>query len=36
VLSWLIGLCVVIAVGITAGAVIAREPAVSRRLGSPE
>ncbi|MFJ1605999.1 hypothetical protein ACIOHS_21875 [Streptomyces sp. NPDC088253] len=36
VLSWLIGLCVVIAAGITAGAVIAREPAVSRRLGSPE
>lgn len=36
VLSWLIGLCVVIAAGITAGAVIAREPAVARRLGSPE
>lgn len=36
VLSWLIGLCVVIAVGITAGAVIAREPAVARRLGSPD
>ncbi|MFD8757827.1 YhjD/YihY/BrkB family envelope integrity protein [Streptomyces mirabilis] len=36
VLSWLIGLCVVIAAGITAGAVIAREPAVSRHLGSPE
>jgi membrane protein len=35
-LSWLIGLCVVVAVGITAGAVIAREPAVSRRLGSPD
>ncbi|KOU75686.1 hypothetical protein ADK57_06500 [Streptomyces sp. MMG1533] len=35
-LSWLIVLCVVVAVGITAGAVIAREPAVSRRLGSPE
>ncbi|WP_406471925.1 YhjD/YihY/BrkB family envelope integrity protein [Streptomyces sp. NBC_01615] len=36
VLSWLIGLCVVVAVGITAGAVIAREPAVARRLGSPD
>ncbi|MER5475170.1 hypothetical protein [Streptomyces sp. NPDC002685] len=36
VLSWLIGLCVVISVGITAGAVIAREPAVVRRLGSPD
>ncbi|GGN92367.1 hypothetical protein GCM10011579_090140 [Streptomyces albiflavescens] len=35
-LSWLIGLCVVVALGITAGAVIAREPAVSRRLGSPD
>ncbi|MET8289012.1 YhjD/YihY/BrkB family envelope integrity protein [Streptomyces sp. NPDC048448] len=35
-LSWLISLCVVVAVGITAGAVIAREPAVSRHLGSPE
>jgi len=36
VLSWLIGLCVVVAVGITAGAVIAREPAVARCLGSPD
>ncbi|MGW3812636.1 YhjD/YihY/BrkB family envelope integrity protein [Streptomyces sp. NPDC005046] len=36
VLSWLIGLCVVISAGITAGAVIAREPAVARRLGSPD
>ncbi|WP_405885991.1 MULTISPECIES: YhjD/YihY/BrkB family envelope integrity protein [unclassified Streptomyces] len=36
VLSWLIGLCVVIAACITAGAVIAREPAVSRRLDPPE
>ncbi|MFF4489545.1 hypothetical protein ACFY0F_24105 [Streptomyces sp. NPDC001544] len=35
-LSWLVGLCVVVAAGITAGAVIAREPAVSRRLGSPD
>jgi membrane protein len=35
VLSWLIGLCVVVALGITVGAVIAREPAVARRLGSP-
>ncbi|MFC7265183.1 YhjD/YihY/BrkB family envelope integrity protein [Streptomyces lutosisoli] len=36
VLSWLIGLCVVVAVGITTGAVIAREPAVARHLGSPD
>lgn len=36
VLSWLIGLCVVVALCITAGAVIAREPAVSRRFGSPD
>ncbi|MFE2535698.1 YhjD/YihY/BrkB family envelope integrity protein [Streptomyces sp. NPDC059371] len=36
VLSWLIGLCVVISAGITVGAVIAREPAVARRLGSAD
>ncbi|MET9894181.1 hypothetical protein ABZZ47_28975 [Streptomyces sp. NPDC006465] len=36
VLSWPIGVCVVVSAGITAGAVIAREPAVARRLGSPD
>ncbi|MDX2682730.1 YhjD/YihY/BrkB family envelope integrity protein [Streptomyces sp. NY05-11A] len=35
-LSWLIALCVVVTLCITAGAVIAREPAVARRLGGPE
>ncbi|MFF3613008.1 YhjD/YihY/BrkB family envelope integrity protein [Streptomyces sp. NPDC002580] len=35
VLSWLIGLCVVISAGITIGAVVAQEPSVARRLGSP-
>lgn len=34
-LSWLITLCVVITLCLTAGAVIAREPWVVRRLGSP-
>ncbi|WP_351222576.1 YhjD/YihY/BrkB family envelope integrity protein [Streptomyces sp. NPDC002133] len=33
-LSWLIVLCVAIAVGITAGAVLAREPWLARRLGA--
>jgi membrane protein len=36
VLSWLIALCVIVSVGITAGAVIAREPAAARRPGSPD
>jgi membrane protein len=35
-LSWLITLCVAIALGITAGAVAAREPWLARRLGTPE
>ncbi|MDX3112408.1 YhjD/YihY/BrkB family envelope integrity protein [Streptomyces scabiei] len=35
-LSWLIALCVAVTLCITAGAVIAREPAVARRLGRPE
>jgi len=35
-LSWLIVLCVVVTLCITAGAVVAREPAVARRLGTPE
>ncbi|MFD5425292.1 YhjD/YihY/BrkB family envelope integrity protein [Streptomyces sp. NPDC127084] len=35
-LSWLIVLCVAIALGITAGAVLAREPWLARRLGTPE
>ncbi|WP_327317076.1 YhjD/YihY/BrkB family envelope integrity protein [Streptomyces sp. NBC_01235] len=35
-LSWLIALCVVVALCINAGAVVAREPAVARRLGGPE
>ncbi|WP_260845085.1 YhjD/YihY/BrkB family envelope integrity protein [Streptomyces sp. SLBN-31] len=34
VLSWLISLCVVVALCITAGAVIAREPWATRRLGT--
>ncbi|WP_369244017.1 YhjD/YihY/BrkB family envelope integrity protein [Streptomyces sp. R41] len=34
-LSWLIALCVVVTLCITAGAVIAREPAMARALGSP-
>lgn len=34
-LSWLIVVCVAVAVGITAGAVVAQEPAVARRLDSP-
>ncbi|MFE3325775.1 YhjD/YihY/BrkB family envelope integrity protein [Streptomyces sp. NPDC059176] len=35
-LSWLIVLCVTIAVGITVGAVLAKEPWLARRLGTPE
>ncbi|GAB7103589.1 hypothetical protein JCM4814A_19030 [Streptomyces phaeofaciens JCM 4814] len=35
-LSWLITLCVVIALAVTAGAVIAREPWLARHLGTPE
>ncbi|MET7692820.1 YhjD/YihY/BrkB family envelope integrity protein [Streptomyces sp. NPDC005483] len=35
-LSWLITLCVVATLCVTAGAVIAREPWVTRRLGTPE
>ncbi|MFF4501442.1 YhjD/YihY/BrkB family envelope integrity protein [Streptomyces sp. NPDC001401] len=35
-LSWLIALCAVVTLCITAGVVIAREPAVARRLGTPE
>ncbi|MFI8824853.1 YhjD/YihY/BrkB family envelope integrity protein [Streptomyces sp. NPDC053431] len=34
-LSWLIALCVVVTLCVTAGAVIAREPWAARRLGSP-
>ncbi|MGW7363441.1 YhjD/YihY/BrkB family envelope integrity protein [Streptomyces sp. NPDC054841] len=34
-LSWLIVLCVAIAVSITVGAVLAREPWLARRLGTP-
>ncbi|MFG2331506.1 YhjD/YihY/BrkB family envelope integrity protein [Streptomyces sp. NPDC048604] len=34
-LSWLIALCVVVALGVTAGAVIAREPWAARHLGTP-
>ncbi|MGI5379903.1 YhjD/YihY/BrkB family envelope integrity protein [Streptomyces sp. CA-251387] len=34
-LSWLIALCVVVTLCITVGAVIAREPASARRLGTP-
>ncbi|MFJ5778946.1 YhjD/YihY/BrkB family envelope integrity protein [Streptomyces sp. NPDC093094] len=35
-LSWLITLCVVVTLCITAGAVVAREPWAVRRLGTPE
>ncbi|WP_240801519.1 YhjD/YihY/BrkB family envelope integrity protein [Streptomyces sp. A1136] len=35
VLSWLIVVCVAIAIGITTGAVLAQEPFLARRLGSP-
>ncbi|WP_330349214.1 YhjD/YihY/BrkB family envelope integrity protein [Streptomyces sp. NBC_00582] len=35
-LSWLITLCVVVTLCITAGAVVAREPWAARRLGTPE
>ena len=35
-LSWLIALCVVVTLCITAGAVVAREPAVARLLRTPE
>ncbi|POX57156.1 hypothetical protein C3489_00030 [Streptomyces sp. Ru71] len=34
-LSWLISLCVVVALCITVGAVVAREPWAARRLGTP-
>ncbi|MFE9448475.1 hypothetical protein [Streptomyces sp. NPDC006739] len=34
-LSWLIVVCVAVAIGISAGAVAAQEPALARRLGSP-
>lgn len=34
-LSWLIVVCVAIAVGVTTGAVLAQEPFLARRLGSP-
>ncbi|MFD7838548.1 YhjD/YihY/BrkB family envelope integrity protein [Streptomyces sp. NPDC059761] len=34
-LSWLIVVCVAVAVGITTGAVLAQEPFLARRLGSP-
>ncbi|MFE7773329.1 YhjD/YihY/BrkB family envelope integrity protein [Streptomyces sp. NPDC057445] len=34
-LSWLIVLCVAIAIGITVGAVLAKEPWLARRLGTP-
>ncbi|MFJ3925279.1 hypothetical protein [Streptomyces sp. NPDC090022] len=34
-LSWLIVLCVAVAIGISAGAVLAQEPFLARRLGSP-
>ncbi|MEV6580024.1 YhjD/YihY/BrkB family envelope integrity protein [Streptomyces sp. NPDC051582] len=34
-LSWLIVLCVAVAVGVTVGAVLAQEPFLARRLGSP-
>ncbi|MGW7333251.1 YhjD/YihY/BrkB family envelope integrity protein [Streptomyces sp. NPDC054840] len=36
ILSWLIVLCVAVAVGITLGAALAQEPYLVRRLGSPE
>ncbi|MFJ3516834.1 YhjD/YihY/BrkB family envelope integrity protein [Streptomyces sp. NPDC090131] len=35
ILSWLIVLCVAVAVGITTGATLAQEPYLARRLGSP-
>ncbi|MFI7413902.1 YhjD/YihY/BrkB family envelope integrity protein [Streptomyces sp. NPDC049627] len=35
-LSWLIALCVVVTLCIAVGAVIAREPALAQRLGTPE
>ncbi|MFJ7587677.1 YhjD/YihY/BrkB family envelope integrity protein [Streptomyces sp. NPDC097617] len=35
ILSWLIVLCVAVAVGITTGAALAQEPYMARRLGSP-
>lgn len=35
ILSWLIVLCVAVAVGITLGAALAQEPYLARRLGSP-
>ncbi|MET9596325.1 MULTISPECIES: YhjD/YihY/BrkB family envelope integrity protein [unclassified Streptomyces] len=35
ILSWLIVLCVAVAIGITTGAALAQEPYLSRRLGSP-
>ncbi|MFF4659343.1 YhjD/YihY/BrkB family envelope integrity protein [Streptomyces sp. NPDC001381] len=35
-LSWLITLCVVVTLCVTAGAVVAREPWAARHLGSPE
>ncbi|MER6997186.1 YhjD/YihY/BrkB family envelope integrity protein [Streptomyces sp. NPDC000410] len=35
ILSWLIVVCVAVAVAISAGAVAAQEPSLSRRLGSP-
>ncbi|MEV5972719.1 YhjD/YihY/BrkB family envelope integrity protein [Streptomyces sp. NPDC051921] len=35
-LSWLIALCVVVTLCVTAGAVIAREPWAARHLGTPE
>ncbi|CAM5360740.1 hypothetical protein SAVIM40S_00224 [Streptomyces avidinii] len=35
ILSWLIVLCVAVAIGITTGATLAQEPYLARRLGSP-
>ncbi|MGZ9928948.1 YhjD/YihY/BrkB family envelope integrity protein [Streptomyces sp. NC-S4] len=35
ILSWLIVLCVAVAIGITLGAALAQEPYLARRLGSP-
>ncbi|MEV7594946.1 hypothetical protein AB0O42_32255 [Streptomyces sp. NPDC089922] len=35
VLSWLIVLCVAVAIGLTLGAVLAQQPSLARRLGSP-
>ncbi|MGW0901325.1 YhjD/YihY/BrkB family envelope integrity protein, partial [Streptomyces goshikiensis] len=35
VLSWLIVLCVAVAIGISTGAAVAQEPYLARRLGSP-